>query len=261
MNSANLFKAFKIQIRVVFALILRESAVRYGKTQLGYLWALLTPIIMIFLQVSIFTLIGRHPDLGNDLFLFFATGYLPFILWRHVTQQTQNALSANQALMFYPIVNYLDFFLARFILELAKNIIVWLFIFCFIYLKGVEFSIKSILELATLIFSIGIFGLGVGMINAGFIKLVPAYANIFAALSMPFFIMSGVFYTAASLEPSIRSFLLIFPTLQFSEWMRTIFYTGFNSSYFDIFYILIIVLSTLFFGLTLIVLTLDKNDK
>ena len=78
---------------------------------------------------------------------------------------------------------------------------------------------------------------------------------------MPFFIMSGIFYTASSLEPSIRSFLLFFPTLQFSEWMRTIFYTGFNSSYFDIFYILIIVLSTLFFGLTLVLLTLNTNDK
>ena len=72
MNSSKFFKAFKIQGRVVFALVLREAAVRYGKTQLGYLWALLTPIIMIFLQVSIFTLIGRHPDLGSDLFLFFA---------------------------------------------------------------------------------------------------------------------------------------------------------------------------------------------
>ena len=261
MNSLKFFKAFKIQGRVVFALVLREAAVRYGKTQLGYLWALLTPIIMIFLQVSIFTLIGRHPDLGSDLFLFFATGYLPFMFWRHVTQQTQNALIANQALMSYPVVNYLDFFIARFILELATSIIIWFVIFGFIYLRGIEFSIKSILGLLALIFSIGGFGLGVGMINAGLIKLIPAYANVFSALSMPFFIMSGIFYTAASLEPSIRSFLLFFPVLQFSEWMRSIFYIGFNSPYIDFLYIIIVDLSVLFFGLVLVSSTVNKDDK
>lgn len=55
--------------------------------------------------------------------------------------------------MSYPVVNYLDFFIARFILELATGIIIWFVIFGFIYLRGIEFSIKSILGLLALIFS------------------------------------------------------------------------------------------------------------
>lgn len=242
---------FQVQRRVILALILREASTRHGKTQIGYLWEILLPLALISLKVSIFSFIGRAPPLGDNLFLFFSTGLLPFLFWQKVTRQVQNGLTANHALLSYPQVLPVDVFLARGILELSTTIIVATLIFIGLDMAGIEFYVRSFPELMALMLLYFTFSIGLGMINASIIRHYPSFDNMFSMITTPMFFLSGIFYIAESLPPLVREWLLWLPMLQYSEWFRSIFYPTFDSSYVDIHYLFFTSLVTVFLGLAL----------
>ena len=70
--------ALNIQLRVIFALLLRETRTTFGNSSLGYLWAILTPAVGVGLLVLIFSFASRQPPFGQSLALFFATGFLTY---------------------------------------------------------------------------------------------------------------------------------------------------------------------------------------
>ena len=66
-------------MRVIVALLLRETRTTFGNSSLGYLWAILTPALGVGLLVLIFSYASRQPPLtGQSLALFFATSPIDF---------------------------------------------------------------------------------------------------------------------------------------------------------------------------------------
>ena len=68
--------------RVVHALILREMRTRFGRAQLGYLWALIEPTLFVLIFFALFALRGRTAVSGMPIALFLLTGTIPFIMFR-----------------------------------------------------------------------------------------------------------------------------------------------------------------------------------
>ena len=106
-----------ITARVVTALLLRETRVRFGRSQIGYLWAVLEPLGGVLIIASVFHVIGRIPDVGRSLYLFLALGMLGYSIQRRLAVQLGSAFEANQALLTFPIVKRVDVLLARGILQ------------------------------------------------------------------------------------------------------------------------------------------------
>ena len=121
-------EALLVQTRVVGALILREMRVRYGSSQIGYVWALAEPVAYIAAMVAMFSYIDRPPPFGTSMALFFALGIIPFRMFANVSNQLTAAMQANEALLTYPIVRQFDTVLARFILEAMTSIAI--FVIC-----------------------------------------------------------------------------------------------------------------------------------
>lgn len=72
--------------RVVHALMRREMRSRYGKTRLGYVWAVMEPIAHLATLGSAFAVLNHSPPpIGDSLFLFYLTGVLPFLMFSHVS--------------------------------------------------------------------------------------------------------------------------------------------------------------------------------
>lgn len=240
-----------IQGRVIYALMLREIATRHGTTQLGYAWEIIFPIALIFLKTFLFSTMGRVPPLGESFFLFFVTGLMPFFYWQHIVKQVQNGVISNKNLLIYPQVLPIDIFLARAILESLTTILVSFIILTFSYFYGVDFSIRSICEIFLLLLIYFIFSFGYGLISAGLIDFIPSMSKVFSLLSFPLFLLSGIMFTAESIPPNIREWLIWLPMLQYNEWMRSIFYVGFESPYYNISYLCLISSIFLFLGLIL----------
>lgn len=111
------------------ALILREMSTRYGRTPGGYVWAVLEPVGALVVMSVVFAILLRAPPLGNSFILFYASGYLPFIISATIMANVQSAISFSKPLLMYPAVSWLDAIIARFILNLLTGVVIFIIVF------------------------------------------------------------------------------------------------------------------------------------
>jgi len=73
-HASEIVEALRTQVRVIHALVLRETKTRYGQHKLGFVWAILEPMIMVALFVAIFSSL-RNDNPGGTLSAIYFGGY------------------------------------------------------------------------------------------------------------------------------------------------------------------------------------------
>ena len=115
--------------RVIAALMQREMSTTYGRSALGYLWAVLEPVGGIMVITLVFTLAFRSPPVGTSFPLFFASGVLPFTAFMDTMTKVSSAIRFSRPLLFYPGVTFMDAILARVLMNVLTqtmiSAIVW----------------------------------------------------------------------------------------------------------------------------------------
>ncbi|MBC7181534.1 MAG: ABC transporter permease, partial [Roseovarius sp.] len=181
-------------VQTVIALMLREMSATYGRSALGYLWAILEPVAGIFLLTFIFSLGFRSPSLGTNFPLFFATGILPFMAYMDISNKMSVSLRFSKQLLFYPGVTYTDALIARFILNAMTSImiaVVLLPLIIIVYDLNVIVDMGAIAWGYTLTFALGA---GVGTINCFLLSVFPIWERAWAVLNRPLLLVSGVIF-------------------------------------------------------------------
>ncbi|MEZ8028841.1 ABC transporter permease [Enterovibrio norvegicus] len=224
-------QALRVQGRVIYALILREALSKYGKSKIGYLWALVEPITQVLLLVLIFSALGRQSPVGGDLAVFFATGIVPWLLYNSLASRLSGAYGANQALMAYPHVTPFDVLMGRALLESITMIVVFALIVFVLQLMGKALSIHDLFNVMAALLTLALFAIGVGMINATIRVYWDSWDKLFSAANRPLYFLSGIFFTASSLPPQAREFLQWNPIFQCVEWVRAGFFTTYEGAY------------------------------
>lgn len=224
--------------RVIAALLLRETRVRFGRAQIGYLWAILEPVGGILVLSFAFHMIGRVPDVGQSLYLFLAIGMLGFSLQRRLSVQLGNAFDANKALLFFPVVQRIDTLIARGTLEVATSLLSMMIIIVgLMALEGI--SPPARLDVfAAGIAALALLGFGLGTINAVLNSYFSSWRHVEAMMSRPLFLMSGVFFTPAMLPSAIRDILVWNPVLHGIEWLRYGYYEGYRPDFISFTYLI-----------------------
>lgn len=110
--------------RTVLALMLREMATTYGRSAGGYLWTILDPVLGVALLSVLFSLALRHPPIGENFSLFYATGYLPFAMFNSLSQKIARSVQFSRPFMAYPCVTFMDMLVARLLLNGLTDIVV-----------------------------------------------------------------------------------------------------------------------------------------
>lgn len=238
--------------RVIMALILREMSTRYGRTPGGYIWGILEPLAAILLLSVGFSLVLRTPGLGTSFLLFYATGYLPFNLYQTLAQAISAAIRFSRPLLKYPVVSWLDAVLARFLLNSLTGILV-----SAILISGILAVIDSrtVLDLPPIVEAMAlamVLGLAVGVINCALTGLFPVWEVIWAILTRPLFIASGILYVYDNLPPLAEYILWFNPLIHIVGLMRTGFYPTYTASYVDPVYVVGVSLALLTMGLLLL---------
>lgn len=240
--------AFTIQCRVVHALLLRELKGRYGGRRLGFVWAVLEPMLMITVFIAIFQLLGRSSQSGVAVPLFFVTGVSPFFMFGGLMSQVSAATRGASPLLMFPQVSRMDIIISTVIFESLISIMVMGILLTACYALGYTFQIQSPLNvLIGLAFMVGL-GTGIGLVLGALTiryEFVGAIGNAF--LGRPLLICSGLFFTADMLPPTARSYALYNPILHCIEYIRSSMFITFDSRYVDIPYVVtfLIVLNTL----------------
>jgi capsular polysaccharide transport system permease protein len=240
-----------VKLRIVHALILRETITAYGKSFLGYIWAFITPICGISILVLFFTLAQREPPFGQSLALFFATGWLPYQFYKKISDSLMNVFDANFSLLSFPIVVPSSAIIARFLLLYLTNMLI-IFIF---YLGLITFSLAdfphSLIGLIIALNFTSLLGLGIGLTSASIARFFVSWKQCMSILSRPLFFISGIFFIPSLLNEEILNFLIYNPLLHAIEWVRNSTYTNYDSLVLNKSYLISFVIILLIFGFLL----------
>lgn len=220
-------------MRTIMALVLREMTTSYGRNPGGYIWALLEPAAGIAIMTTIFALGFRHPPIGTNFALFFATGMVPFFFWQSLTSKVGASLGFSKSLLGYPAVTYMDALIARFVLNAVTLLLVNYIILVFIIIAWdvpvsmrfgrVALGYSQILALA----------LGIGLLNSFLTGMVPVWGQIWSIITRPLFLVSGTIFIYERVPSPYNEYLLWNPLTHAIATIRSGFYARYDAAYAD----------------------------
>jgi capsular polysaccharide transport system permease protein len=230
-------EALLSQGRILLALMLREARTRYGRRQLGYIWALIEPIIHISMFAGIYYYASRGAPLGDNIVTFLATGLAVFLGFRNTMSRTQGGYSSNEALLSFPIVKVLDVFVGRAILELATWVLVMLIIFGSLLAFGYAAPPRDVLILMSAIGLLFLLGFGCGMSIGLISEFFPSVGSLLSVPQRLLYFTSGVFYLPDTMLLAMRDIIGWNPVLHGITLFRTGYYHYYDSQMLDVAYL------------------------
>jgi len=242
-----------IQCRVLHALILRELKARYGNRRLGFLWALIEPLVFISIFVAGFQLIGRTSQSGVEAPLFFVAGFSPFFMFRDVYAEIAGGAKGHQSLLMFPQVTRMDILISKVIVNGAVSASVFLVLMIGLRAMGFTFELDNPLGVLVGFGLMIALGFGTGLV-LGALSIRYEFVSTLSSplLGRPLFLTSGLFFSASMLPPNVRDIFLYNPLLHCIEYIRTSLFEAFDSRYVDLTYVSVFVLIQVSFGLMLL---------
>ncbi len=238
-QSASLLESFRIQLRVIGALLMREVLTRFGRHNIGFMWMFVEPMIFTLGVTILWNIMGMSKASGISVTAFVLTGYSAVLLWRNLPSRCVMALQPNFSLMFHRIVRPIDVYISRILLEAAGATI------SFIILTGVFHAI-GLAPLPHDYIAAWTAWLLLAWFAGAFAMLLGAlseHSDIVEKLWHPTMYLliplSGSFFMASSLPAGFRDALLLNPTVHCNELLRAGFFGPGHEWFYSVSYVVI----------------------
>ncbi|MDW8399725.1 MAG: ABC transporter permease [Acetobacteraceae bacterium] len=216
---ASLPELFRIQLRVIGALILRELMTRFGRQGIGFLAVFVEPILWIAAIVTLRYFFRGSFRTDLPIFVFAFVSVLPFLMFRYILMRSVGAIAANQSLLYHRRVTLLDVILARNILELA--------VVMAIVLAGTAVAVayfgewpENMFQLCVVLAMSALLANGTGLLLGAFSAVSRAAAAASRLLVLGIMITSGKFWLMQDMPPDFRDALLWHPLVSVNEALR-----------------------------------------
>jgi capsular polysaccharide transport system permease protein len=239
-------------IRTIIALLLREMSTTYGRSALGYLWAILEPVGGIALMSIVFSYALRAPALGTNFPLFFASGMVPFVAYMDASNKIAVSLRFSRSLLFYPGVTYVDALIARLVMSMMTQVMIAAVVFSgiiFFFNADVILNVPAMALSFAMAFSLG---LGIGTLNCYLLSVYPIWERTWAILNRPMFIISCIFFLFDTIPQPYRDYLWWNPLIHVVGIMRKGIYATYDATYVSPLYVFSLSLITFAMGLLLL---------
>ncbi|MEZ5796718.1 MAG: ABC transporter permease [Paracoccaceae bacterium] len=239
-------------LRCIGALMLREMATTYGKSPGGYAWAVFEPVAGIAVLTLAFSFMFVKPPIGSSFELFYATGLLPFFMFNTTCNRVGTSILFSRPLLIYPAVTFVDAVLARFLVTLLTELLVFS-----IVMAGILhfYAIRTVIDVPAVLLSLAMLSglaLGLGTLNAYLFMRYPVWHVAWSIVNRPLFIVSGVFFMYDALPAEIRDYIWFNPLIHVIGAMRAGFYPVYNDDYIAPLYVLGLALALFLLGLRLL---------
>lgn len=222
---------FQIQKAVVFALFVREMRTRYGKYRMGYVWALVEPMLQVVVLAAIWTALGRETLGGAPVAMFLITGIIPFLFFQKTATQAMNAVQANSGLFNYRQVRPIDPVIARIGLET----LIYIVVYCVLLFIGgwfLSYDVKVYDPLLLILVSgtLWLLTFGISLLMSIYGTLYPeAMKLVPGVLFRPLYFMSGMLFPLFVIPSDYHHWLLWNPLLHVIELSHVAWFRGFPS--------------------------------
>jgi capsular polysaccharide transport system permease protein len=220
-------------LRAISALILREMATAHGRTRGGYLWAVVEPVAAVALLVLVFSVAFEQPPLGRSFALFYASGYLPFMIYSDLAQKIGVALRFSKPLLAYPAVTWWDALCARFVLNTLTHVVILVLVLGAIFLAEPRAPRPDIPQVLNGVGLAAALGFGLGALNAYLFEAMPAWERIWAIANRPLFILSGVLFLPDAVPAPYHDWLLYNPLVHVIGALRMGIYPSYDAAWVD----------------------------
>jgi len=223
-------------LRIINALIFRDMMVRFGRSNLGFIWTFLEPMILCTGVMFIWSLIKEPIIHGIPVIAFVLTGYMPLTLWRHLINPMIRISRNNVGLLYHERLSHAHIMIARCVLEFFSTTLALILIYFVTASTGIiEPLVSPSLVLAAWLLA-GWFSAALAfIISIGSEYWEPAERFIQPAmyLQLP---VSGCFFMVDWVPAPEQRLLLLNPTVHFYEMFRGGFFgeavvTHFSPSY------------------------------
>jgi capsular polysaccharide transport system permease protein len=228
--SENLFlRQLSIMGRIVTAIILREVKTRFGRHRFGFIWILLEPILFVggFVLLRGF-LIERNIPFGQNLALFMISGLLTLRTILSMASRGLSALTANKAMLVYPMVKPIDFILARIVLEAMVGCFTWTVFFGLARMMGDDKIIYHHERVALAFGMVVLLGGSLAFLNAVLAPLSSLWERLWSLIRLPLMLISGIFYVPILMSPTMQAVIWWNPVLHCIELLRTGLYQTYD---------------------------------
>ena len=238
--------------RSIAALALREMVTTYGRSPGGWLWAVVEPVAAIALLSFAFSLAFRAPPLGTDFALFYATGFLPYMLFHDTTQKVATAIRFSRPLLSFGAVTFLDTLIARFLLNVLTHLaVISLVLGAILTLAGADGSLDFAL-IGLAIAGAAALAIGIGILNCYLFIAFPAWERLWAICLRPLFIISGVVFLFEDVPVAYQNVLAYNPLFHITGLMRAAVYPTYEPTYVTMWFVFGLALSAALVGLLLL---------
>ena len=216
----SLLRSVILQLRVIFALLMREIHTRYGRENIGFLWVIGEPILFCAGVAVVWTAMRPPHDHGLPVTAIVITGYVPLTMWRHSVFRAVKSFEANGSLLFHRQVTPLDIITARVLLEVSGTIMAGYLVSLGAMLVGM---MKPPVDIGLIYLGLGfhvLFCYACGLIIASLSEtsdFVEKVIPIFTYLIIPF---SGTFTMVDWVPKKFQIVLLWSPSVHNVEMLR-----------------------------------------
>ena len=246
------FAALQIQLRVIYALMIRETRTRLADSKLGYGWVLLEPVLHILMLSLVFAVMMRgRPPIGDQFFIFYYTGIIPYHLFVHTSSNMTNAITSSAPLLQLPLVSTFDVIAARGLIEVFTDVIVAIILLAGFFAVGRGLLPYDLSALSASVIAVSLFGCGIGFVNAVINAFFKSWDKIWAQLTRTLYFCSGIFYVPGMMPDWIRDILAWNPILHAVDWFRSSFFPEYEPHWLDRSYLAIVAAVSVAAGLCL----------
>jgi ABC-2 type transport system permease protein/capsular polysaccharide transport system permease protein len=243
---------WKIQRRVIGALLIREMLTRYGRNNIGFLWLFVEPMIFILIVVLIRSHLREFYHGSIPAIAFAITGWPSLMLWRNMPNRLMGALKSNRPLLHHRQVTIIDIYLTRIMLEQMATTTSVIMLSIILYSVGLLTLPEDFLQVIAGWLLLGWFGAGLALTIGSLSERTRVIQNLWRPSIYIFMPLSGVAFVIDALPSSLQQYAMWIPMLNALEFMRDGWFGSTFHAHYDLGYVLIVNLCFTFVGLSLV---------
>lgn len=244
---------FAVQCRVVSAIVRVQFVARWGRKNLGFAWLFAEPLVFALPVITIWSLVRAPYEHGMPMTAFVWSGYMPILIFRHVTGQALWSLKNAMPLFYHKQVTPLDIFLGTQGVEALGNLSSVFFSFFVFYVVGaIDFPDDYQLMMVGFFYTTW-WSLVVALLVTTLSARTEIVAHIWMPVSYLYIFFSGFLWMAGWLPVWLRRIALVVdPPLHAYEIIRAALFGNKIQTFYSIPYLTFVLLALTFIGLWLL---------
>jgi ABC-type polysaccharide/polyol phosphate export permease len=229
--------SFRVQGRVLVALLLREMLTRYGRHNIGFLWLFVEPMLFTLGVAALWTAAKAYHGSDLPIVAFALTGYSSVLLWRNMPGRCIGALWSNLSLLYHRNIRVLDIYVARVALEFGGATISFAGLSVLFIVLGLIDPPKNILEVVGGWLLIAWFGAALAITLGALSHESELVDKLWHPASYLIFPLSGSAFLVDALPAAAQKYVLYIPMVHGTEIVREGYFGSRVHAHYDLGYV------------------------